>query len=173
MKLFTSVSAIVLSLGTSLIAQDQPERVNAFDDWGVYQANNPKECWITSAASKVENTRSGKAVTVNRGNIFLNVTWLPDSNIVGEVSFSGGYPFDPNFGIKVQIGNETWDLVPDGEHAWPENAEADSKLRVAMTKGANAVITAQSTRGTNTRDTFSLKGFTAALNDAKSRCGVG
>lgn len=164
-----SVGAALVLLAAPLSAQ---ERTNAFDDWGVFQAENPKECWIVSNVSKAENTRSGKPVTVNRGETVFMVTWLPSLNLVGQVSFAGGYPFDPNFGIKIQIGNESWDLIPEGEYAWAENSEIDAKLRIAMTKGAEAVVTAQSTRGTKTRDTFSLKGFTAALNDAKSRCGV-
>jgi hypothetical protein len=39
-----------------------------------------------------------------------------------------------------------------------------------MKRGAKAVITAQSERGTVTKDTFSLKGFTAAVTDAEKRC---
>jgi hypothetical protein len=39
-----------------------------------------------------------------------------------------------------------------------------------MKRGAQAVITARSGRGTHTKDTFSLSGFTAALEDAEKRC---
>jgi len=37
--------------------------------------------------------------------------------------------------------------------------------------GADAVVTGVSSRGTTTRDTVSLFGFTAAVEDAQARCG--
>ena len=40
-----------------------------------------------------------------------------------------------------------------------------------MKRGANAVLSGRSGRGTNTQDTFSLLGFTAAVEDAAKRCG--
>ena len=39
-----------------------------------------------------------------------------------------------------------------------------------MKRGADAVLTARSSRGTITKDTFSLLGFTAAVEDAQKRC---
>jgi hypothetical protein len=39
-----------------------------------------------------------------------------------------------------------------------------------MKRGAQAIVTAQSERGTVTKDTFSLQGFTAAVKDAEKRC---
>jgi len=149
------------------------ERVGAHEDWAVYTAASPKECWLVTNASKVENTRGGKpALNVNRGDILLYVTYLPGQKIIGEVSFGGGYPFKVGQAVKLQIGSATYDMVPEGEFAWPASSAIDQQIRVAMTKGATAVVRAESTRGTKTKDTFSLKGFTAALKDAKTRCGV-
>mgnify|MGYP000007867722 FL=1 len=39
-----------------------------------------------------------------------------------------------------------------------------------MKRGSSAIITGVSKRGTKTRDTISLMGFTAALEDAEKRC---
>ena len=39
-----------------------------------------------------------------------------------------------------------------------------------MKRGASAVVTARSGRGTQTKDTFSLQGFTAAMTEAETRC---
>jgi len=39
-----------------------------------------------------------------------------------------------------------------------------------MKRGANAVLNARSGRGTRTQDTFSLLGFTAAVEEAARRC---
>jgi len=40
----------------------------------------------------------------------------------------------------------------------------------AMKRGKSAVLSARSSRGTITKDTFSLLGFTAAVDDAAKRC---
>jgi invasion protein IalB len=40
-----------------------------------------------------------------------------------------------------------------------------------LKKGTTAVLTARSGKGTQTVDTFSLRGFTAAMEDAGKRCG--
>ncbi len=39
-----------------------------------------------------------------------------------------------------------------------------------MQRGVDAVLTARSQRGTQTRDTFSLLGFSAAMDEAAARC---
>ncbi|NCV18636.1 MAG: hypothetical protein EBW42_07685, partial [Rhodobacterales bacterium] len=46
----------------------------------------------------------------------------------------------------------------------------DKKMVQAMKRGAKATLTGRSSRGTKTEDTFSLKGFTAAVEDASKRC---
>ena len=49
-------------------------------------------------------------------------------------------------------------------------AEDDAKIVAAMKRGKQAVLVGQSGRGTRTQDTFSLLGFTAAVDDAGARC---
>ena len=39
-----------------------------------------------------------------------------------------------------------------------------------MRRGSTAKVTGTSARGTTTEDTFSLSGFTAAVEDAEARC---
>ncbi len=46
----------------------------------------------------------------------------------------------------------------------------DAKIVTALKRGTNAILSARSGRGTLTKDTFSLSGFTAAVEDAEKRC---
>ena len=48
--------------------------------------------------------------------------------------------------------------------------EGVPRLMAVLKKGTNAVLTARSGKGTQTQDTFSLRGFTAATEDAAKRC---
>lgn len=72
--------------------------------------------------------------------------------------------------MNVAIGSDGYELFTEGEWAWPANAEDDVKIVAAMRRGAQAIITGLSTRGTTTVDSFSLIGFSAALDDANARC---
>ena len=88
----------------------------------------------------------------------------------GQVAFTGGYPFAKDRPITLNIDGTDFELSVDGEWAWPPSPSDDAKIVAAMKRGARAVITAQSERGTVTKDTFSLKGFTAAVTDSEKRC---
>ena len=172
MNKFILIPLVTLNIlfGSAAFSQ---KPVASFQDWGVYSSNDPKLCWLASTAMKVENTRGGKpAMNVTRGDIVLFITYLPEKDILGEVSFGGGYPFKPNQMVELQIGSAKYDLIPEGGFAWPANSDIDTKIRVSMTRGSTATIKAESTRGTKTKDTFSLRGFTAALKDTKKRCGL-
>lgn len=164
-----SVAALSIAMATSGFAQTSNNRVNAVTDWSVFAENG--QCWIVSAPTSVLNTRGGKKVDATRSDILLFVTFDKNRGVKGEVSFTGGYKFKADSPIKIQIGSSSYTLYPEGEWAWPATASDDSKIRESMKRGATAVITAQSARPTNTKDTFSLKGFTAALEDAERRCG--
>jgi hypothetical protein len=163
-----AVAAAVL--GTAVSAQESTNRVATRTDWSVFTEANPRECWGVSAPKQTVNTRDGRPVSVRRGDIFLFVTFRPGTGAAGEISFTGGYPFAPNSTVSVQIGSDRFEMTTDGEWAWPANAQADAALLAAMRRGSEAVLTARSARGTQTQDTFSLLGFTAAMTEAETRC---
>ena len=148
-------------------------RVSADTDWQVFEEDNsanPKRCWAVTAPTETVNTRNGNVVSVNRSDILLMVFYEPGADIQGQVTFTGGYPFAENSKASLEIGSDTFDLITDGEWAWPASPEADSRIVTAMKRGVNAVITARSTRGTVTKDTFSLLGFTTQVGEAEKRC---
>lgn len=151
-------------------AQESTNQVAVKTDWSVFTEENPKECWGVSSPKETVNSRDGRVVSVRRGDILLFVTFRPGSGAKGEISFTGGYPFAPGSTVNMTIDNTSFELFVDGEWAWPANAEDDAALLVAMKRGASAVLTARSSRGTQTKDTFSLLGFTAAMEEAEKRC---
>jgi len=155
---------------TSTYAQESTNRVATKTDWSVFTENEPKECWGVSSPKETVNSRDGQPVSVRRGDILLFVTFRPGAGARGEVSFTGGYPFANGSTVKVEIDGQSYDLFADGEWAWPASADADAALLTAMKRGATAVLTGASGRGTQTRDTFSLRGFTAAMQEAETRC---
>ena len=174
MRIAGALMGVALGMGAGAAMAQQTggetECVSARTDWSVCVWPNPKECWGVSKPKETVNTRDGRAVSVRRGDILLFVTFRPGQGARGEISFTGGYPFAPGQPVQVAIDGRNFNLIADGEWAWPGSREDDTALLAAMRAGSNAVITARSGRGTETRDTFSLQGFTAAMTEAENRC---
>lgn len=161
---FLAVSA------SGVMAQEVTNRVAADTDWAVFEGEDPKECWAVTAPKETVNTRDGRTVSVRRGDILLFVTYRPDQNIAGEVSFTGGYPFAEGSTVTMEVAGTSYELFSEGEYAWPATPAEDAKIVTAMKRGATAVLTARSSRGTQTKDTFSLLGATAMIEEAEARC---
>lgn len=150
------------------LAQESDNRVAVTSDWNVFTEEEPKECWGVTVPKETVNTRDGQPVSVRRGDILLFVTFRPGKP--GEVSFTGGYPFAEGSTVGVTIDGTAYEMFTDGEWAWPATPESDAQILAAMKNGAQAVLTARSGKGTQTQDTFSLRGFTAAMTEAETRC---
>ena len=146
-----------LSAGSVFAQAQSTNRVAAETDWSVFVEDNPTECWGVSTPKESVNSRDGRVVSVSRGQTLLMVFYRPSAGAKGQVAFTGGYPFASGF--------------TEGEWAWPATTEDDSKIIAAMKRGSDAKLTGRSGRGTQTEDTFSLLGFTAAVDDAAKRCG--
>lgn len=163
--------ALAMGLGTATFAQETTDnRVAANTDWSVFVEDNPTECWGVSAPKEVVNTRDGQVVQARRGEILLFVFYRPGASVAGQVAFTGGYPFASGSTAALDISGTAFQLFTEGEWAWPATPEDDAKIVAAMKRGSQAVVTAQSGRGTVTKDTFSLLGFTAAVEEAEKRC---
>lgn len=165
----TACAALLALATTAANAQESTNIVGTATDWSIFTETNPKECWGVSSPKETVNTRDGQPVSVRRGDILLFVTFRPGSG-AGEVSFTGGYPFAPGSTVAVAIDGKTYELFTDGEWAWPTSPAEDATLLAALKKGTTAVLSARSGKGTQTRDTFSLRGFTAAMEEAAKRC---
>ncbi len=162
--------AAALGVTSPAAAQESNNRVAANTDWSVFVESNPKECWGVSAPKETVNTRDGNVVSARRGDILLFVFYRPEQNVKGQVAFTGGYPFAGGSTVSLDISGTTFELFTEGEWAWPASAEDDAKIVAAMKRGSDAVATARSGRGTVTKDTFSLLGFTATVEEAEKRC---
>jgi hypothetical protein len=167
-RTMVGAALLALALPAVAIAQVSTNRVAANTDWSVFVEGSPQECWGVSAPKESLNTKDGKAVSVRRGDILLFVTFHPGS--AGEVSFTGGYPFEPGSTVGLDVGGTKFDMLSDGEWAWPGTPEDDAKIIAALKAGSSAIMTAHSARGTQTQDTFSLNGFSAAMEEALKRC---
>jgi len=165
--------AVALMLGTGMTSaqEESTNRVDAMTDWSVFEGDSPKECWaVTTFKESLNTDESGRPKAVSRGEILLMVFYRPDAKVSGQIAFTGGYPFAPGSTVSLKIGDNSFELYTEGEWAWPATPQDDGRIITSMKRGASAVLTARSARGTVTKDTFSLLGFTAATEDAGKRC---
>ena len=175
MKKFLTAGAVALvagALGFGGAGAQTQTRVDAKQDWSIFQAGaeGQKICWIVSKPTNWVASRGGKTVQVNRGDIFLMVSIRPADGVVNEVSFLGGYPFKPGSKVEVKVGSDNFSMFTEGENAWAPSPEDDGRIVNAFRRGAQARMEGMSKRGTKTVDTFSLSGFSAALDSAGNLC---
>lgn len=171
------MNKVVLALAAAVafalpaFAQESSNRVATQTDWSVFVEDNPTQCWIVSAPKSIRNTKDGREVAARRGEIRLFVSFWPGQEKKGEVSVTGGYGYREGSTVSMTIGSSTFELFTDGELAWGASPAEDQRIVNAMKRGSQAVVVGVSQRsGTRTEDTFSLLGFTAAVEDAESRC---
>lgn len=163
--------ALLAMTSTASMAQEtSSNQVAANTAWSVFEDTDPRECWAVSAPTETVNTRDGRVVAVRRGDILLMTFFRPKAGVDGQITFTGGYPFAGGSTVNMKIGDSEFELFTEGEWAWPASVEDDAKILAAMKAGVDAVLTARSTRGTQTKDTFSLLGYTAAVEEAEKRC---
>ncbi len=170
MKFIFLAAAMGVAAGAAFAQEQTDNRVGANTDWSVFEESDPKECFAVSAPTEQVNTRDGNVVTVNRGETRLFVFYRPGEGVQGQVTFTGGYPFAGGSTVTLSIGGTEYQMFTEDEWAWPATPADDARIVTAMKAGASAVLTGVSGRGTTTRDSFSLLGFTASVDDAAARC---
>ena len=171
---FIIITILTILFGsTSLANTYSTNRVDSKQDWSIFVESNPTQCWIVSAPSKTKATRNGKKVEVKRSEIQLFALFEPAQNVFGQVSFTGGYPFKRGSIVRVTVGASEHILSQtDGEWAWPKDLKENEELIKSLKRGVKALVFGTSKKGTRTQDTFSLLGFSAALEEAQKRCGT-
>lgn len=165
-----AVAALVMTSAVATAQEASTNRVDAMTDWSVFEGQEPRECWAVTTYKESVNTKDGRVVAVTRGEILLMVFYRPGADVAGQLAFTGGYPFADGSTVNVNVGGTEFELFTEGEWAWPATPADDSKIITALKRGTDAVLTARSARGTQTKDSFSLLGFTAAVEDAEKRC---
>ena len=160
-------AAAALSLGLAAHANAQSvELVETQGAWGLYaDSATPKQvCFIAAQPQTVEPQGA------NRGPIYFYISAWPQDGVKTEPSAKVGYPIDANKDMLVTIGDETIKLFAKGERGFVSDAGEESKLIESMKKGSTAVVKATSERGTDTTDTYSLSGISAALSKMAETC---
>jgi len=149
------------------MAEGEPQQIGEFDAWVAYSydAADSKVCYVSSTP-KASEPKSAK-----RDPAFFLVTHMPGRKppVKGEVSTIIGYPFKEGEPVKLTIDDESYDMFSKGDTAWVDTG-TDKKIVAAMKKGKSLKVQGTSWRGTDTTDTYSLDGISAALAAIDKAC---
>jgi len=153
--LFALMIILFASFSSSLFALEKGSwTLSKNDDW----------CYIGSLPIK-----SDLPETKKRGENYILVYKIIGSN-ENIVQVEAGYQYNLDEDIVVNIDNTSFKFYStedSSETAWTNN---DEKVIFAMKKGLKLVLSGQSSRGTITNDTYTLKGFTLAINKLNKDC---
>ena len=122
---------------------------------------DPDYCYIGSAPEKMDIPEGKK-----RGDTYILVYRI-NKNKNPIVQLVAGYPFKKNEEVIVKIDSSTFKFYSEDDTAWTND---DDKVIFAMKKGMKLIIKGESSRGTQTTDTYTLKGFTSAYNKLTKDC---
>ena len=154
--------AVVFSASPAAFAATN---LGTFDFWTAWtdEDDSGKICYVSATPQTIEPTN------VNRGAIHFIVTIRPTNR--NEVATIVGYPIhETDADASVSVDGRAYPMVTQGESGWLASIEDEPGFVDAMRGGASMVVRATSQRGTHTVDTYSLRGVTAALNEAAEAC---
>ena len=147
--------------------------------WSVFNPNDNQKCFIVSQSIKDEAFRNGeKLSSVNRDRGKLYIQKDPSSPSGFVASFSAGYPLKigGKFILKIDGTKKIVFLASpkpknSEEKNWAWTQVHDDKNLIEHLKvGNKAIMEAESHRGTITKDTFELAGFTKAIERLQKVC---
>ena len=142
------------------------ELLRNFNDWSAFvgKTSGTTFCYLGSEAQKSE----GKYT--KRGNVLFLVTHRPTKKSVAVINFRAGYKFKKNSRALITIAKKKFKLFTESDNGWAKDSKSDVAIIKAMKQGSIMIIEGTSSRGTKTKDIFSLRGFTAAYNAASKAC---
>lgn len=147
---------------------EQAVLLGQFGDWGAYSATpgGKKVCFALSKPQTAVTDPAGR----KRDPSYAFVSTRPSEKVKNEVSVIVGYPQKANHDATATVDSQSYVLYTQNDGAWVKNAAEEAQMVTAMRKGSDLVIKSESSRGTKTTDTYSLKGISDALDKVAAEC---
>ncbi|MBR0854983.1 invasion associated locus B family protein [Bradyrhizobium liaoningense] len=146
----------------------EPTLIGQFGTWGAYSAtpNGKKVCFALAKPSSSKTNPPNRP----RDPAYAFVSTRPAEKVTNEVSVMIGYALKPGSESTVEVGGAAYAMYTQGDGLWIKNAAEEERMVEAMRKSADLVVKGVSAKGTETTDTFSLKGLAQALDKIAQDC---
>jgi hypothetical protein len=146
----------------------EPTLIGQFGTWGAYTAtpNGKKVCFALAKPASSKTNPPNRP----RDPAYAFVSTRPAEKVTNEVSVMIGYTLKPGSESTLEVGGASYAMYTQGDGLWIKNAAEEERMVDAMRKAADVVIKGVSAKGTETTDTFSLKGLSQALDKLAQDC---
>ena len=163
---FSAVKPIIFIGFYSQLSAEEVKKIGKYKDW--------ESMVVTEATGKVCFAQSSpilQAPKSNKREARMFVSFRPGEKISNEISITGGYEFNNKNSIIATSGKSKYkfDIAQEG-FAWIADNKLENKMIKTMKKGSRIMITGHNQKGSQTKDHYSLLGFTKAYNAAKTSC---
>ena len=157
---------IFLSIFADQVNAEEIKKMGKHKDWETYIIKNDagKICF----AQSIPVLQSPKS-SLRDSRLFIS--FRPGEKISNEISITAGYEFNKKNLVTAVSGKNKYkfDLLQDG-FAWMTDNKLEKKMIKTMKKGSRIMITGHNQNGSQTKDHYSLLGFTKAYNATKANC---
>ena len=146
----------------------EPTLIGQFGTWGAYTAtpNGKKVCFALAKPSSSKTNPPNRP----RDPAYAFVSTRPAEKVSNEVSIMIGYTLKPGSESSLEVGGAAYAMYTQGDGLWIKNAAEEERMVDAMRKSADVTVKGVSAKGTETTDTFSLKGLSQALDKLAQDC---
>lgn len=147
---------------------EKPTLLGQYGEWGAYTASpdGKKICFAIAKPTSSETKPPNRP----RDPPYMFVSTRPADKVINEVSIVIGYPFKPSSEATAEVGSTTYALYTQGDGAWIKNTAEETHMVDAMRAGQSTVVKGVSAKGTQTIDTYSLKGLSQAIDRSDQEC---
>ena len=157
---------IFLSAFANQVNAEEVKKMGKHKDWETYiiKSDTGKVCF----AQSIPVLQSPKS-SLRDSRLFIS--FRPGEQITNEISITAGYEFNKKNLVTAESGKNKYkfDLMQDG-FAWMTSKKSEKKMIKTMKKGSRIMITGHGQNGSQTKDHYSLLGFTKAYNATKANC---
>lgn len=146
----------------------EPTLVGQFGPWGAYVASpgGKRVCFALAKPTSMKTNPPNRP----RDPAYAFISSRPQEKVINEVSIMIGYPLKPGSDGTLEVSGNRYAMYTQGDGLWVKNAAEEEKMVDALRKGSDVVIKGVSSRGTETTDTYSLKGLAQALDRLAQDC---
>jgi hypothetical protein len=146
----------------------EPTLIGQFGTWGAYSAtpNGKRVCFALAKPASSKTNPPNRP----RDPAYAFVSTRPAEKVANEVSIMIGYALKPGSESTLEVGGASYSMYTQGDGLWIKNAAEEDQMVQAMRRSADAVVKGVSAKGTETTDTFSMKGLSQALDRIAQDC---
>ena len=165
MKKFSTLLIFLIFFVSTSAWSDQPKSIGKYKNWEAftYKGDKGKICFAQTAPLE----RSPKSLKRESSRLF--VTFRKEEKIKNELSVTSGHIYKQS-SVVAKSGKNEFAFFSKGNFAWLIDGEEEFNLIKTMKKASRLSVSAKTSNGNETKDLYSMMGFTKAYNAAKKNC---